>query len=292
MLMNDEQYERIQQFLDASMTLDEMDTFEKELAANPEMRKQLDFEQAVRDGFSFKKLLEDKVQQVTPIEQKTSKFHVNSLYKINWIAVAAAACILGLVLTNLISNNSNLDKSYTIVKNDTEHLQQNDTISSLAQIKPQDSVSTLKQIALLFKEYFTMDTLPENYPIYLAESFSAYNAGDYSYLEKLNLENVPDMRGNDEVNNKQNILQLGHYYKGIALLKKHNTKPAIVNLEWVEQNGNDKNIKLKAQWYKALAYLINDKDENKTIKLLKEIEVNNIKRYNFKIKDLLKALQQ
>lgn len=51
-----EQYEKIIRFLDAEMEVAEMEAFEKELAANPEMRHQLDFEQSLRDDFALQNL--------------------------------------------------------------------------------------------------------------------------------------------------------------------------------------------------------------------------------------------
>jgi len=46
------QYERILKFLDGDMTVEEMNAFAKELAANPEMQSQIDFEQSVRDALA------------------------------------------------------------------------------------------------------------------------------------------------------------------------------------------------------------------------------------------------
>jgi predicted negative regulator of RcsB-dependent stress response len=152
-----------------------------------------------------------------------------------------------------------------------------------------DTGNKIKQLSLLYQQYFTVDTVPENYPIYLAEAFTAYQDNDYTAIQKLNLSNIPETRGTDS---RQHILQLGNYYKGIAFLKTNTLPQALSNLQWVEQNADDAKLKIKAQWYLALGYIKNG-DAAEARKLLTIIS-NNSTYYGYKNRatTLLKALQE
>src|SRR5690606_17612903 len=108
---------------------------------------------------------------------------------------------------------------------------------------------------LLFKQYFKKDDLPANYPLFLAEAFTDYESGNYKTLQQLNLNDLPQTRGTDESGSKAIILQLGHYYKGLAFLQTNNTKEAIHHLNWVLNNRPANALRAKAQWYVALVYL-------------------------------------
>lgn len=252
MNISSEQYERIMYFLDADMAVEEMEAFEKELAANPAMREQLDFEVFVRDGFALKKDLITEVN--TDFEEKGSRKKQNSIHKLiakKWYAIAIAASVITFVLIVLFYPQKG--KPPEIVKHnttDTSHIQNKDTIQ-LAINKPGDTIKT-RNLEKLFTQYFTMDSVPESYPIFLAEALTNYENGDYTTIQQLNLTDLPEVRGED---NKQTIVELGRYYKGISFLKTGDIKKAIHNLEWVEKNSSIVILKIKTAWYLAMAHL-------------------------------------
>ncbi len=281
MNISTEQYERIANFLDANMTLEEMDAFEKELAANPAMRQQLDFELQARDSFAFNK---NKI-----IASTTNAIPIinNNRRRKKWFAIAAAAAVIIAVVSIIfLKPQKDIDKDI-VQSNDTNSVKKNDT-TAITITQPNDSIKTLTFIKL-YKQYFTTDAVPENYPMYLAEALTNYQSGDYAAIQKLNLADIPEIRGTES---KQPILELGHYYKGIAFLKTSNTKEAILNLQWVQNNSTDKDLQLKAQWYLALGYLKNN-NADEAIKLLKNMAAKSTyHRYKNKAKNLLKALEE
>ena len=249
MSITNEQYQKIIRFLDAGMEPDEMDAFEKELATNPEMRKQLDFEQSVRDGFALGKISSPGTIPTNP--KATGK--IKSIQK--WLAVAAAVITAFTLFTVFwqkpgkkedvtATNNINIDTSLQAISPSRE-----------TTTEPAKDSSRAVDLALLFEQYFKKDVLPEDYPLFLAEALTDYEAGNYITLQKLNLHNLPQTRGDGENDSKENILQLGHYYKGLAFLQTGNTRDAITNLHWVLNNHPDKTLRDKAQWHLALAYL-------------------------------------
>lgn len=252
-----EQYNRIIRFLDAGMEPDEMDAFEKELAANPEMRKQLDFEQSVRDGFALRKIrrlpdwgTQAGVPGTIPADPKIPG-KIKSIQK--WLAVAAAI-ITAFTLFTVFWQKPGKKQDVAAANNIDTSLH---AISPprVTTTEPAKDSSKAVDLALLFEQYFKKDVLPEDYPLFLAEALTDYEAGNYTTLQKLNLHNLPQTRGAGEADRKENILQLGHYYKGLAFLQTNNIHDAIINLDWVLNNQPGKTLKAKAQWYLALGYL-------------------------------------
>lgn len=105
MAITTEQYEKITRFLDADMDLAEMEAFEKELAANPEMRRQLDFEQSVRNEFASQEL-PDVIGMTTeeaPVARQMTR-KTTRLQK--WLVIGAAAAVLAAVLVITKQNSS------------------------------------------------------------------------------------------------------------------------------------------------------------------------------------------
>lgn len=157
-------------------------------------------------------------------------------------------------------------------------------------VKVSDSTEALKT-ATLYKQYFSRDTVPQTYPTFLLDAFSAYALGDYSYMLKLDLANVPDAPTAKEPYTKQQLLQLAHYYKGIAALMTDDTEHAITHLQWVISNPANEVQFVKAKWYLALAYLNVSKTAN-TIELLKQVERNRASsNHALMAANLLKELQ-
>lgn len=280
-----EQYDKIMRFLDAGMEPDEMDAFEKELAANPEMRKQLDFEQSVRDGFALGKI--SSIPDTIPANQATPG-KIKSIQK--WLAVAAAI-ITAFTLYTVFWQKPH-KKQDVAVANNIDTSQQVISPPTTAITEPVKDSGRVIDLTLLFEQYFKRDALPEDYPLFLAEALTDYEAGNYKTLQKLNLNNLPQTRGTGETDSKKNILQLGHYYKGLAFLQTGNARDAIINLDWVLNNHPDKTLQDKTRWYLALAY-VREHNPEETIKLLKKIISGS--RENALIeqaKKLLKSLEK
>ncbi|MFT3750782.1 MAG: hypothetical protein QM768_20890 [Agriterribacter sp.] len=254
-----EQYQKIMRFLNTEMDDAEMDTFEKELNANPEMRSQLDFEQSVRDSFALRNItvlpgieLMDNSAKINVTSREVKQLRV-------WVAISAAV-VSAIVFLSIFLKKT--EKNTVTAATDTIDTAQQSTIppqAAVAEPVQKDSIKVI-DLAGLFKQYFKKDTLPEHYPLYLAGALMDYESGNYKTLQQLNLKDLPQTRSTDETGSRENILQLGHYYKGLAFLQTSNTKEAIINLNWVLNNQQANILRAKAQWYLALAYL---KENNK-----------------------------
>ena len=274
MSLTTEQYEKIIRFLDAEMDAVEMDAFEKELDANPEMRKQLDFEQALRDDFALQDI--NSLPGTAAAKERTATSSapgkVTNMRK--WLAIAAAAIATILLITIFWQKP---EKNPAVTKRNDIDTTQHENNPPQAIVTPapktvKDSVA-VTNLAALFKQYFKKDPAPEEYPLFLAAAFTDYESGKYTTLQQLDLNKLPQTRGAGETNSKENILKLGHYYKGLAFLQTNNTKETILNLHWVLNNQHDKALRAKAQWYLALAYL-KDNNSEKAAALCRSIISN------------------
>ncbi len=242
-------------FMDTEMDAAEMEAFAQELAEYPELRKQLDFEQSVRDklllGNSSPLPGIASIPNNSLIEEGQGK--IRSLRK--WFAFGAAA-VIAIFLVAVVWKEPKVTTIVNVSNSDTDQVQPQ-TISTPITITEPEPVKGSNQsvdMSELFKRYFKKDDLPEEYPLFLAEALLDYETGQYKTLLQLDLSNPPQTRGASEAD-KTNILQLGHYYKGLAFLQTGNTKEAIANLNKAIQNKPDKSLLTKTQWYLLLAYL-------------------------------------
>lgn len=245
-----EQYEKIIRFLDAGMGPAEMDAFEKEMAANPEMRDQLDFEQSIRDEFSSSNItsLPGNALAINSVPARVMPGKIKRMRK--WLSAGAAA-IIALILVAVFWQKTG--KAPDIAR-------KMDTLlpsagQSGTKMPPVQHGSQAIDLSLLFRQYFKKDALPEQYPVFLAQALTDYESGNYTTLQQLNLDDLPQTRGIGGSDTKEKILKWGHYYKGIAYLQNNRTHEAIENLEWLLNNHPGKALKAKTQWYLALAYL-------------------------------------
>jgi hypothetical protein len=280
-----EQYKKVMRFLDAEMDAAEMDEFEKELDANPAMRHQLNFEQSLRDNFVLQNItslpgtIQAKEYTSSPAIPHKKTFGIQK-----WLALSAAvitACILIITLWPTPKKNPDV-ASIAPVDTAQEIINPPHVIATT----PAKDSGKVMNIALLFKQYFKKDAIPEHYPMYLAEGLADYESGNYATLQQLNLKDLPQTRSIGETDSKENIMLLGHYYRGLAFLQTGNTTEAATNLDWVLQNQHSQALKAKAQWYLALTYLkennkekaaelcsniINDKENKLLVKNAEEI---------------------
>lgn len=264
-----EQYEKIIRFLDAGMRPAEMDAFEKEMAANPEIRDQLDFEQSIRDAFASNNItsLPGDSPAINSAPAKVMPGKIKRMRK--WLSAGAAA-IIALILVAVFWQKTG--KAPDIARKMDTLLPSTD--QSGRKMPSIQHSSQVIDLSLLFKQYFKKDALPEQYPIFLAQALTDYESGNYTTLQRLNLNELPQTRGINGTDSKENILKWGHYYKGLAYLQTNHPHEAMENLEWLLNNHPDKALKAKTQWYLALAYL-KENDEKKAAGLCKSIIDDN-----------------
>ena len=119
-----------------------------------------------------------------------------------------------------------------------------------------------------------------------------YKRGDYSF-QQLDLNKQPHVRGlTEDINSSKNVLQLGHYYKGLSYIETNNNKQAIENLQWVIDSAQNHQLKIKAQWYLALVYL-KESNSKKLIPLLSSLSSNSkATPYNRQAGEILEELKQ
>ncbi len=277
MELSNEQYERLCNFLDANMSMEEMAAFEKELANDDILRSQLNFELSVRNNFLGAK--ENNIKEPTQEEKKIIKLPNRN----NWWKAAAAALILGLSIFYFSQTNKTIPVD-TVQHKDTLAAKVKDT--GLVKIQPEKKDTTPKiDFVKLFDDNFVPDKIPENYPIQLAAELTEYEKGDYTSMGKLDIANISEIRGGRD---KQAIQELAHYYKGISLVKLGKLDDAIANLQWVKNNATTDSMKANARWYLALGYL--KKENTGKAKVLLE-GIGSYGRYKKEVKKIIQLIE-
>jgi predicted negative regulator of RcsB-dependent stress response len=171
--------------------------------------------------------------------------------------------------------------------NDVTKITPADSIKNIApEIKKLDGYAS-------FKKYYAKDMSDQPMPELLAMVSSDYQKGNYSYSETINLANVPNTRGSSaDINSKQNILQLGHYYKGLSYIETNENRQAIENLQWVIDSAQSTQLKIKAQWYLALIYL-KQNNTKRAVPLLSSLSKNsNEVQYHKQAAEILETLKE
>jgi TolA-binding protein len=276
MELTNEQYERLCNFLDANMSMEEMVAFEKELANNDAMRTQLDFELSLRNNFL-------EVNTNAAIAQKEKK--VVKLSNSNtWWKAAAAAVLITVISVFYFTKTKKILPTDIVQHKDSLTITPEDT--GLVKIEPIKKDTAIKiDVAKLFDDNFKPDKTPENYPIQLAAELADYEKGNYASIQKLDIAKVAETRGGDD---KQTILELAHYYKGISLLKLNKVEDAIANLQWVKNNTTDASMKANANWYLGLGYL--KMGERAKAKILFE-GISSYGRYKKQVKKIIELIE-
>lgn len=208
-----------------------------------------------------------------------------------WLATGVAASII--VAFSVLFLYNQPSKKYQPVVNQVikdTGLIIKDIPSNTAEAPLKERTKTIDELALV-KKFYTKDKLPESYPVFLADAFTRFESGDYDALQQLNLSDISETRGGNDLESKENILQLAHYYKGISYLETGNTAKAIVHFNWVLTNNPGKRLLAKAEWFLALAYL-KEHEPGKTIELLKKIPGDSPENeYSQQAKALLHSLK-
>lgn len=271
MSLTTEQYEKIMRFMDAKMDAAEMDAFVKELTSNPEMRRQLDFEQSLRDGFALRKVtsLPGTGSAQGGVVTPKALGKITDLRR--WLAIGAAV-ITAFMLFAIFWKKPNKPTDMVNVNN-RDTTQKTAPHPQVIVAAPAEDSSATIDLTNLFNQYFKKDVVPEHYPLFLAEALMDYESGNYKTLQQLNLNNLRETRGAGATDSRENILLLGHYYKGLAFLQTNNTRDAIINLHWVLNNRPGKALQAKTKWYLALAY-VKENNSAKAAELCRSIVGN------------------
>ncbi|HVW62720.1 MAG TPA: hypothetical protein VHC48_21865, partial [Puia sp.] len=175
-----EQYEKIIRFLDAGMGPAEMDAFEKEMAANPEMRDQLEFEQSIRDEFSSNNITSLPGDSLA-INSAAARVMPGKIKRMRKWFSAGAAAIIAFILVAVFWQKTG--KAPDIAR-------KMDTLlpsagQSGTKMPPVQHSSQAIDLSLLFRQYFKKDALPEQYPVFLAQALTDYASGNYTTLQQL-----------------------------------------------------------------------------------------------------------
>jgi hypothetical protein len=271
------QYERLCNFLDANMSMEEMAAFEKELANNKALRTQLDFELSLRNNFL-------EVNTNAAIAQKEKKVVKLSNSNTWWKAAAAAAVLITAISIFYFTKTKKILPTDIVQHKDSLTTTPKDT--GLVKIEPiKKDTATKIDVVKLFDDNFKPDKIPENYPVQLAAELADYEKGNYASIQKLDIAKVAETRGGDD---KQILLELAHYYKGISLLKLNKVEDAIANLQWVKNNATNAGMKENASWYLGLGYL--KVGERAKAKILFE-GISSYSRYKKQVKKIIELIE-
>lgn len=330
-----EQYERIQSYLDGTMTPQEENNFLAELNRYPSLKESFDFEKELRqnltsiqdkknlfekdsnyyetdksvdDANSIRRLIEKAGDEWEEENKKSTNItrlisdnrlrpHKTKIINLrSWVTIATAACVV-LAVAGLMLFWPKLATQPPIAKTIDTSSAKKSTNNDITKITPGDSIKNINSETkkfngnASFKKYYAKDMSNPQMPDLLAMVPANYQKGNYSYNERLELDKVPNTRGaSNDINSKQNILQLGHYYKGLAYIETNDYKKSIENLRWVIDSAQSPQLKIKAEWYLALIYL-KENNTKKALTLLFSLLKNSVHvQYHKQATELLETL--
>ncbi|MBN9384976.1 MAG: hypothetical protein J0H74_29745 [Chitinophagaceae bacterium] len=250
-----EQYNRVQLYLDGEMTEAQQQEFLSQLRNDPELQESCEFEKHLRKNARSIRHTDELValsrqdQELTAadpertaavrvlIETAGREWREERRQRNIWIA--AAACFVLIAGSLVLFLNTHHGKA-----------------------------AAGKE---LFAQFFQKDVVPEgNYPM-LARAFKDYNNNDYSTIQHYDLANMPTLKGADD--QREKILALGYYYRGVSYLLTDDPEKAAVSLQWVIDHPSSEDLVWKAQWYKSLA-LVRTSHTEEAKKLLRTLAAN------------------
>lgn len=223
MELSEEKYNRLQRFIDMEMTEAEVYAFEKELEDDATLKEQWLFELQLRDAFLEREIKQEEA--VTPISYKSLDGFVW------WKPVAAASVFI--LISLLVLHPGGEKRKEVLVKQAVDTLVKKNPDSNLvkAPVIAKDTVNKLAKAEALFKKYYKKEPPPDEYPIELADAFEKYAVGDYSGFDKLDADNLGELRsGEDRNKTKQLVL----FYKGIVAMERREMDLAIKLLERIK----------------------------------------------------------
>lgn len=214
-----------------------------------------------------------------------------------WVALAVSVCMV-LAVTFLVIFVLPKQTSPSIAKIKDTSVAKKNTDTEIVKTSSGDSIKKMNPVIqkfdgkAYFKKYYAKDRSNPPMPEILAMIPADYQKGDYSFRE-IDLGKVANTRGaSNDLNSKQNILQLAHYYKGLSYIETKDDKTAIENLRWVIDSAHSPQLKIKAQWYLALIYLNKDNLQKAMPLLLALSKTPNDGPYHIQAAELLETLEQ
>lgn len=189
---------------------------------------------------------------------------------------------------SIVQSNNKNDQTSDIVQNkDKINTSNND--SNGVKESPINKERNI-EYGVVYKNAYRKDTSSFEIPGMLSSLPEAYRDSNYTAILSLDLDNLPVIMGTDEVNSEQNILAIGYYYKGLALMETNEHQSAILSFQWVIKNSKNVWLMNRSKWYAALAYLkLND--PNKALPLFESLTKSTAATpYNAEAKKILTTL--
>ncbi len=280
--MNEQWFEKIEDYLSGRMSAEEQLRFEEEMATDKELATDLnvyrEIEEEMRDDETHHKeetALKNSLEKLNKIyfpssdnsiEQMTEPKIYPLRKKIKpWKIISIAAGILGIIaLGSILYLNRTKNRAEVAVnknKVDTSHLQKPAPSQNLAENK--DTINETNNSRLpeninpetLYAQNFAPDALPEDTEGALEDAFDAYR--NKKYKEAIGAINSADLNAATTRSETDTALIkfYAYYYKAQCFLTTGNAAEAIINLKNALDYCVDNYNKIKVNWYLALAYL-------------------------------------
>ena len=303
-------FEKAIAYFNGTMTTEEAQLFEKETAGSAELSQLLQlwkdtdaeaaiYEQHKEDAAAFiathQKLKKDFFYE-QPIPTGTKEIAAGKLKFSIWKWIAAAAAITGIIFTlKMLWPSPEKSPPFAQHKTDSNNTNKIDsaiTLTAEDKKKEKDTAQTGKVPATLYAQAFAPDNIPEDAAGPLDDAFVYYAEAQYETAINAidNAGSKASTRGGDSFTPVTNFYAL--YYKALSMMSLENTAGAIPLLQQAVLKSPAATLKVKAQWYLALAYLKQEKI-SETAETLRLVTNNSAAgKYKSKAEKLLMALKQ
>jgi hypothetical protein len=283
-----EQYDNIQLYLDGKMEEAQANAFLQELKTNEELKESYEFERSLRQNLQSISETREMLALSRQHDESTGD-PANSAFIRDIIQQSAKEWKEGRPPVTLPGSTAPPQPKVVPFRRWTAIAVAASLLIALASIVfLQHYRNRTEDPAELFAAFFKKDTIPkEDYPM-LAQALTGYKNNNYKTLQNYDLENLPILKGGDD--QRQKILELGYYYRGISYLATGEPAKATPDLQWVIDHAQTEDLVWKAQWYEALA-LIQSSNIPAAAGLLRSVASNpKAKGYNQQAADLLNKL--
>ncbi len=251
------QYDDIQQYLDGKMEPEQAASFLQELRANKDLTEAFEFEKSVREnaqGIRQAREILAVTQALTQnaADDPAADTDVRNLIQQSgreWSQTRTTPPLPQASAPPMTATAKVIPFRWTKMAIAASLLIATGSIVFLYIYK-----NRIEQPAALFAEYFSKDPVPEGDHPMLAQALTDYTHNNYTTLKRYDLDNLPTLKGGGE-DQRQKILELGYYYKGIAFLASGEADSATPAFQWVIDHAVTDSLVWKAQWYEALAEL-------------------------------------
>jgi hypothetical protein len=298
-------FEDVQKFLDGEMTPKEEQVFFEKVKQNSSLADHLDFEAELQNYLytqEFEKysvnLKQENLSVTVPKTEEEKKLfdaiknnkieietggRVINLFRRRGFYYIAAASLAAIVLTivgiNYFQSSSPANETaYIDVKNETKgSIPVSRHIDSNQRIKKASIADSSRGVnyASLADTFYKKDK-PDKLTAHMSsKEIKDFNRGDYTSIQKLNLDKVSQTGNTDE---DRKTKDLSYYYKGLSYMETNNPHDAVKNLRRVADSTQNEQLKIKAWWYLSLAYL-KDNNSAKAIEFLTKVKGNHAEHF-------------